>query len=221
MSHTFFEYMKNEYVDKISYAIATISNISLAYLYGGALFSPLANASFILHVGIFGLLIEFLSIHSSAMLQNTYKSWKSQVNFGLINQLIRFGILLIYLFIVLYFGFIFGNWYVLLLFTLGLIGKFSYSKYATENQRDDLAFQVILFILSFLLVSVSASFWPQLFPFPLGIELNNMTNWEDIPIQAVLGWGTIYYAILALYNLRKVVITDKYAKFRGKGSVLE
>jgi hypothetical protein len=190
--------MKPVLSNDISALIASLFNYSLAATFLLALLNPDMSISIVFGLGMLIFFVEFLSLHSSAMLGGKKPKMPFRILYSIIYE---FPILTIYIAIIAALGLIFGYWQLLLFFAASLFGKILVPM---ENWQK-MGSQFLFFILSAIFIIAFAPSLADLFPFSPDVLAQKMPGSGGLFVeypQAVLIWGILYYGVLALLDTR-------------------
>lgn len=174
---------------------AFVSSVAIIAYFVQALLFPEANASWIYSSAIIIFVVEFLSIHSTAMMMGGVISKNKKKN--------ATYLFFFYLFFTIVLTVVFKNYILPFFFILSTFIKLFTVEYL-EVKKVYLFIAVFSFLIPLILVLISAPFLENLFPFPQEVLLAKPKEatglFVDVP-QTILAWGVIYFSAQFLINL--------------------
>lgn len=172
-----------------------LSSIAIIGFFVQALLYPESNVNWIYSSAIIIFVVEFLSIHSSAMMMGDVLSKNKKKN--------ATYLFLFYLFFTVVMTVAFKNYILPFLFILSTYIKFFMVRHI-QTSKTYLLVAILTLIVSLIIVSVGASFLQNLFPFPQEVLMAKPADatgvFVEVP-QTVLAWGVMYFSIQFLINL--------------------
>ncbi|MDA2934459.1 hypothetical protein MYX82_08955 [Acidobacteria bacterium AH-259-D05] len=199
----------------VNLSISLSGNLLLAGVFLSALVYPSEDTSFVLNAGLLIFLIEFLSIHSSAMAWGVKKG-KVQTS-GIAQEFfkkhVKETLIVLYSLFAITFAVAFKNVFYPLYFFVSLIGKFFGDKAAPSEQKTWV--EVGLFIVSMYIVLPFSGILQEHFPIPYTLYNENpdvaVGLFSDTP-HTVLAWGVIYFILLTIVEIMFFVRRTKQVK---------
>ena len=208
-----------------AFILSVGGNFALAGLFLYALLDPISNVNFIVQVGIWLFIAEFLSIFVSGGAGRR----GGRFRFGdIVSNSIGFIVIALFAFV---FGFLFlGSIFLPLIFMGSVLVKLFGKKTATDLPPSTMYAIPLLLGSSLIVFLIGPEFWVHFFPFPEDYNQYVPSDWAarqasdeisgefvDRP-QTMLAWGIIYFGIAATINLlyflkmRKIIpSTNKHA----------
>lgn len=178
--------------------VSVIGSLFLSWLFLKAIINPAAHADFILRIGILIFVIEFLTIHSSAMLAGSrdeaqQKGWRAPRNIFFI---------CLYSIFALSIGFGLQNWVLPGVFFISLLTKVLGNKAHDHNKKQVL--YPVLLLMGCQMLSLFFAYWIQsLWPLPLDIYdsiMASSSGMETRPLFFIV-WGVFYYFFFAVVDV--------------------
>lgn len=174
---------------------AFLSSIAIITFFVQALLFPEFNVNWIYSSAMIIFVVEFLSIHSSAMMMGEVLSENKKKN--------ATYLFFFYLFFTIVLTVVFKNYILPFFFILSTYIKFFMGRHFVAN-KTYLIINVFALIIPLIIVLIGSSLLQNLFPFPQEVLMAKPENatgvFVDVP-QTVLAWGVIYFSIQLLINL--------------------
>ena len=174
---------------------AFLSSISIIGFFVQALISPELNINWIYTNAVIIFIIEFLSIHSTAMMIGEAHSKDKKKN--------ATHLFFLYLFFTIVLTVIFKNYILPFFFILSTYIKFFMGRYIADS-KTYLLISILTFIIPLIIVIIGANLLEYLFPFPQEVLMARPVDakglFYDVP-QTVLVWGVLYFSIEFIINL--------------------
>jgi len=191
----------------VPFLIALAGNLYLVGLFLSALLYPTANVDFIFRTGALVFVMEFLSIHSSGMIEGSRLQQQTPPKIS------PFALIGLYCVMALACAAAYHNWTLPLLFVVSVLAKY-FGRRASASETSMTALFAIIFLLTAFVTVFTAPLFARLFPFSSSVMAHQRGSgvFERVP-QALLGWGVLYYFLVALaeailfFKTRKIAAT--------------
>ena len=191
----------------VSFLISVQGYLFLSWLFIQALLYPLKNLGLLYTTGIVILIIEFLNIHSSIML-NLYQERLGRE----IRPLPKLFLLFIYSIFIVFLGIFSENIYIPIIFFVSMVSKILASKVIPSGLNT---YQFKLYLTTLIIAILGASLWEHLFSFPLKVYEARPENITGILVdrpQTLVVWGVSYYLTLGIIEIILFVNKKKSSK---------
>lgn len=180
----------------VSFVISVQGYLFLSWLFIQALLYPLKNLGLLYTTGIVTLIIEFLNIHSSIVL-NLYRE-KLGKKF---EPLLKLFLLFIYSIFIVFLGIFSENIYISIIFFVSLVSKILANKVVPSGLNT---YQFRLYLATLIISILGARLWEHLFSFPQKVYEARPDNITGILVdrpQTLVVWGISYYLSLGIIEI--------------------